>query len=464
MTDVAAGYEALARRVGITLPAALRRLLAAGRTEYGPAWAADSRERYLRDPPALIACRDFEWIGADASAIHIEEWLRPDCQQGLRFLPFAEDGGGDVWCLLARPDAEPQVLRLPHAGGPCTEAHASFADFACAMLLRALGGECADAPRWSAGDDVRIVRLDIERTAIALDCAAGARLRALVANDPMQGADGELRWLSPQALRDELSRLPQAAPPAQSILPVWQCETLVAGRPARFDAAGPPTTADLALLRMRLTDAGVDAGCADDALRALAAGDARLLLQELLLRGLWADVVDETQPEPQWIARWRQAGPSGFPFIDLPALERLLAAGVDPHDLTAVVRSAQVLMAANVAQLLDTPTMALGWDLPESVMPQLHCAREGGDVHARLPALYPCFAARDPANRHGAPGSLTLRRWMALPQATRDALCESLRRGGRAQAAALWKREVGGELREALDAVEELRNWPGVRA
>lgn len=393
MTGASAGYEALARRVGIPLPAALRRLLAAGRTEYGPDWAAGSRERCLRDPPALIACRDFEWIGADASASHIEEWLRPDCQQGLRFLPFAEDGGGDVWCLLARPDAEPQVLRLPHAGGPCTEAHASFADFACAMLLRALGDECADAPRWSAGDDVRIVRLDVERTTIALDCAAGARLRALVANDPMQGADGVLRWLSPQALRDELSRLPQAMPPVRSILPGWQCETLVVGRPARFGAAGPSTAAGLALLRTRL-----------------------------------------------------------------------LEAGVDPHDLTAVVRSAQVLMAANVAQLLDTPTLGLGWDLPESVTPELHCALEGGSVHERMPALYPCFAARDPANRHGAPGSLVLRRWAALPQATRDALRESLCRGGRAQAAAMWKRAVGGELREALDAVEELRGWLEMQA
>lgn len=457
--DALAGYEALAQRVGIALPAALRRLLAAGRTEYDPDWATHSRERCLRDPPALIACRDFEWIGADASASHIEEWLRPDCQHGLRLLPFAEDGGGDVWCLLARPDAEPQAVRLPHAGGPCTEAHASFADFACAMLLRVLGGECGGEPRWSAEDNVRIVRLDIERTAIALDCAAGARLRALVADEPMQGADGVPRWLSPQALRDELSRLPQAAPPVRSIVPSWQCETLVAGRPARSGAAGPPTAADLALLRARLLDAGIEAARIDDALELLADGDARVLVQELLLRGLWADVVDETQPEPQWIARWRQLGPDGFPFIDLPALERLLAAGVDPHDLTAVVRSAQVLMAANLAQLIDTPTLGLGWDLPESVTPDLYCAAGEDAGHARMPVLYPCFAARDPAHRHGAPCSLALRRWAALPQATRDALRESLQRGSRAQAAAMWKRAVGGELREAMEAVEELRGW-----
>jgi len=458
--DALAGYEALAQRVGIALPAALRRLLAAGRTEYGPDWAAHSHERCLHDPPALIACGDFEWIGADASACDIEEWLRPDCQHGLRLLPFAEDGGGDVWCLLARPDAEPQVLRLPHAGGPCTEAHASFADFACAMLLRALGGEYVPSDGSSPGDIVRIVRLDVEHTAAALDCAAGARLRTLVASEPVLGTDGVPRWLSPQALHDERRRLPQAAPPVQSILPSWQCEALVARRPARFGAAGPPTAADLNLLRTRLLDAGIDAGRADDSLRALAAGDARVLMQELLLRGLWADVVDETQPEPQWIARWRQVGPSGFPFIDLPALERLLAAGVDPHDLTAVVRSAQVLMAANIAQLLDTPTLGLGWDLPESVTPQLHCAMEGGEAHERMPVLYPCFAARDPARRHGAPCSLVPRRWAALPPATRDALNESLRRGSRAQAAAIWNRAVGGELRDALEAVEELRRWP----
>lgn len=220
-----------------------------------------------------------------------------------------------------------------------------------------------------------------------------------------------------------------------------------------------PTDADLALLRARLLDAGMDAGHIDDALTPLADGDARALLRELLLRGLWADVVDETQPVPHWIARWRQLALGDFPFIDAPALERLLAAGVDPLDLTAVVRSAQVLMAANLAQLLDTPTLGLGWDLPETVAPNLYCTTGADAGHARLPALYPCFAARDPARRHAAPGSPTLRRWAGLPQATREALRESLRRGSRAQAAALWKRAVGGELHEALEAVEELRRW-----
>lgn len=218
-----------------------------------------------------------------------------------------------------------------------------------------------------------------------------------------------------------------------------------------------PRAGDFALLRTRLLEAGIDAACADVALHALAGGDASALLHELLLRGLWAEVVAESQAEPQWVADWRRLGPDGFPFIDLPALERVLAAGVDPHDLTAVVRSAQVLMAANLAQRLDTPTLGLGWDLPEAATPHLCCAAGQDTDHRRMPALYPAFAARDPARRHGAPGSLVQRQWAALPQATRDALREHLRGSSAAQAAAAWKRTFGGELREALDAVEELR-------
>jgi hypothetical protein len=222
-----------------------------------------------------------------------------------------------------------------------------------------------------------------------------------------------------------------------------------------------PTAEDLALLRTRLLDAGVAAATVDDALHALADGDARALVQELLLRGLWADVVDETQPAPQWIAQWRRLGADGFPFIDLPALERLLGAGADPHDVTAVVRSAQVLMAANIAQRIDLPMLGLGWDLPDSVTPRLQVALDDDEAHQPLPTLYPSFGARDPARRHGAPGSLVLRRWAALPQATRDALSACLQQGSKAQAAAIWKRAVGGELREALDAVEALRGMDG---
>lgn len=222
-----------------------------------------------------------------------------------------------------------------------------------------------------------------------------------------------------------------------------------------------PSADDLALLRTRLLDAGIDAACADDALHALADGDAGALVQALLLRGLWDEVVAETRPEPRWIADWRRLGPDGFPFIDLPALERVLAAGVDPHDLTAVVRSAQVLMAANLAQLLDTPTLGMGWDLPEAVTPYLCCVAGENTDRRRMPALYPAFASRDPARRHGAPCPPVQRQWAALPQATRDALRKNLRESSTAQAAAAWKRAVGGELREALDAVEALRGWLG---
>lgn len=221
-----------------------------------------------------------------------------------------------------------------------------------------------------------------------------------------------------------------------------------------------PATPVAPLSVEQLQAIGIAAPQAERALQALAAGDPRELMHELLLHGLWSDVVDETQPQPQWIEHWRGLGANGFPIIDTAALERLLAAGVDLHDLTDVVRSAQVLTICNIAQLLDYPPLALGWSLPAQASVHLACGSEadaGGSPPMRLHALRPEVLCRDPAGRHGEPRPLPLRQWSALPEDLRASLQTLVLAGRRSQAAALWKKHVGGELQACLDAVETLR-------
>jgi hypothetical protein len=138
----------------------------------------------------------------------------------------------------------------------------------------------------------------------------------------------------------------------------------------------------------------------------------------LLLRGLWADVVDDSLPKPQWIARCRKPGASGFPFINSPALQRLLDAGVDVHDLTDAVRSAQVLMIYNFAQLIDEPCRDLGNDVEAAPDMQLGYLAAAGAPH--LPgSLHDALEELDPAGRHGQPCSLELRQFGGLPGALR---------------------------------------------
>ena len=175
----------------------------------------------------------------------------------------------------------------------------------------------------------------------------------------------------------------------------------------------------------------------------------------LLLRGLWADVVDDSLPKPQWIARWCELGASGFPFINSPALQRLLDAGVDVHDLTDVVGSAQVLTIYNIAQLIDEPCRDLGYNVEAAPDVQLGYVGEAGASH--LPgSLHDALEELDPAGRHGQPRSLELRQFGGLPGDLQMQLKDLLEKKAWSQAAVLWKRAVGGELAHCLAAMQQL--------
>lgn len=238
-TDVLAGFEALASSTGIALPPLLRRLLATGRTIYGPDWAENWRERCLHTPPPLICCPDFEWMDADQARTTIEEWLHPDFQAGKRFLPFAESGAGDAWCLvpldtLDTLDGAPSagVALVRHDAASSEIGHASFADFACVQLLHAL----ADISHWLGEDGLSeqeawaMVRADVSQVAQGLDAETGAWLQALC------GATSVPSWISVPQLEAGLSLF---APPLAPPLPIvarWNCEP-----PPRPAVQGPST-------------------------------------------------------------------------------------------------------------------------------------------------------------------------------------------------------------------------------
>jgi hypothetical protein len=220
-------------------------------------------------------------------------------------------------------------------------------------------------------------------------------------------------------------------------------------------------SADKSSLTKSLRDLGLTPETIARIETALEQGDGRALLHEVLLRGLWDNVVDESWPQPQWLEQWRTLGSNGFPIINADALNRLLQAGADPHDLTDVVRSAQILTIYNIAQLLDYPTQALGCEIPESASVQLGCAlgengSGGPGPQHSLCALHPELLARDPSGRQGEPRSLEWRQFSALPADAQAQLRALVQAQKMSQAAALWKKQVGGDLHHCLHTVQAL--------
>jgi hypothetical protein len=219
--------------------------------------------------------------------------------------------------------------------------------------------------------------------------------------------------------------------------------------------AAVPTLTD------QLVSLGADPTSARYAAEQLAAGDARPLLLMLLGRGMLADVLPEHigPGQPAWIERWRRLAEGGFPFIDVPALERLLAAGADASDLTDLVRSAQLLTAYNIANLIDDPGDAVppGLDLPGEVVDWTLMHRDASGEMAEVGALHEEIMEWDRAGRGGAPRSLDLRKFQALPDDVRAEVRHLLRTREYAKAALLWQRHVGGEPAECLATAERLR-------
>jgi hypothetical protein len=217
----------------------------------------------------------------------------------------------------------------------------------------------------------------------------------------------------------------------------------------------------MAKLADQLKALGADETAARYAEQALARGETRPLLLMLLGRAMTADVLPEHvgPGQPEWIGRWRQLADSGFPFIDAPALERVLAAGADPVDVTDLVRSAQMLTAYNIANVIDYPPSALpaGVDLPEGAVSWTLMHRDAAGAWEYVGALHDEMMEWDATGRDGAPRSLDLRRLQELPDAVRGELTALIQSRELSKAALLWKRHVGGELAACLATVERLR-------
>lgn len=95
-----AAFTTIAETTGFEVPELFRRMVADGVTKYGasPAeWKKTWKKRALENPPALLmAGIHVEWMTPEDIAAHErEEHWDPK----LTLVPFAQNGGGDLWCF-----------------------------------------------------------------------------------------------------------------------------------------------------------------------------------------------------------------------------------------------------------------------------------------------------------------------------------------------------------------------------
>lgn len=175
---------------------------------------------------------------------------------------------------------------------------------------------------------------------------------------------------------------------------------------------------------------------------------------ELASAYLWQMVIDENQPEPDWLTD---------PAWQSEALQRVVASGVDKHDLTDLLREIQVQMIANFAQFLDYPQQlqSLSSDCDAEFEFVLHGAQQ-----SRWPVagVYAALMRADPGQRYGESRSLIWRRWQQLPgdiQVELGKLCQQQRY---APAAQLWQAYYPAGLAACLLELKQLANELKLRA
>lgn len=187
--------------------------------------------------------------------------------------------------------------------------------------------------------------------------------------------------------------------------------------------------------------------------------------RQSFLTTLWSMIVDEdgySDGCPSWIdLRGDQQArvPAG---TGAAALQRILACGVDPDDLTDLVREMQHNLLYGVCQLIDDPgLLGIGldeeWSEPTDFRWELVAVRTTGPAgQAPIRDLHSSFDAVDPSGRDGAPrGRPIPARLPGYPLYARLAVAHA-RAGDRIQAINTWRKATGASISEAKAAVDLL--------
>lgn len=221
-------YPALAQAHGIPLPALLRHLIEAGLADYGAdvkAWVAGWKANTLAAQPALSCIDDFEWIKADEAAETIDEWLNPAYQHGRRFLPFAQTGAGDMFCLTPLSNGGVGVALVWHDDDTSKVEAVSFDVFAYEAVVRS----AADAShlideKFSRAEAAQCVAANLRAVAPLLPQDLRAELDGIA--QLLAGSDGQAdgpALIPDAAVNAALARVPAVQDAPFAVVARWEC-------------------------------------------------------------------------------------------------------------------------------------------------------------------------------------------------------------------------------------------------
>lgn len=222
-----ATFAELAEDCGLPMPAMLGRLIDADRTGYGDdiaAWRKDWKRNTLTAWPVLSCMDDLEWIDAAQARETAEDWLNPGYQHGRRFLPFAETGAGDAYCLTPSAGGSLGVALIWHDSGEARVEWASFEAFVYDALVRSaadIGHLVEDG--FTAGEAVACVTANIGVLKEYLPRAMQAGLDRLMAEAPPIPADGSTTWVDEACADAALAHLPPVEDAPFEVMPRWEC-------------------------------------------------------------------------------------------------------------------------------------------------------------------------------------------------------------------------------------------------
>ena len=226
-----ATFAELAEDCGVALPAMLNQLIDAGGTRYGEdiaAWRADWKGNTLAARPVLSCMDDLEWIDAQEARETAEEWLNPGYQHGRRFLPFAQSGAGDAYCLTPTADGGVGVALIWHDSGDARVDWPSFEAFVFDALVRSAAdvGHLVEEG-FTPAEAAACVTANVGALAGYLPPAMQAALHRLMADAPAVpadvSADGSAAWIDEASAKAALALLPPVHDMPFEVVPRWEC-------------------------------------------------------------------------------------------------------------------------------------------------------------------------------------------------------------------------------------------------
>jgi hypothetical protein len=224
-------FEALAAETGIVLPDLLRSLLATGKTVYGPEWVSTWREQALQGSLPFISWYDFEWIEAADARREIEEWLNPGDQAGKVFLPFAQSGAGDLYCLMPLDAHSTGVALIWHDDETSRIGYRSFDDFVAVRFLETFANLDHLADDFPEEQVIQCLRHDVSSVTEPMNEAMRHYLKSFAdlpathhefRHGPKSRPENVLSLISQERLELERSRFPAPDTEPFTIVARWE--------------------------------------------------------------------------------------------------------------------------------------------------------------------------------------------------------------------------------------------------